>query len=33
MKPMNMNELGEDTVKNIKSAISFIPKEEINERI
>jgi type II secretory ATPase GspE/PulE/Tfp pilus assembly ATPase PilB-like protein len=28
-----MNELGEDTVKNIKSAISFIPKEEINERI
>lgn len=33
MKPMNINDLGEDTVKNIKKAVSFIPKEELNERV
>ncbi len=31
--PMTMNELGEDTVKNIKTAISLTPKEELIERV
>nr|MDD3720205.1 GspE/PulE family protein [Candidatus Gracilibacteria bacterium] len=31
--PISLNELGEDTVKNIKSAVSLIPKEELKERI
>ncbi|MFA5917349.1 MAG: GspE/PulE family protein [Candidatus Gracilibacteria bacterium] len=31
--PMTMNELGEDTVKNIKTAISLTPKEELVERV
>ena len=31
--PMTMNELGEDTVKNIKGAISLTPKEELVERV
>jgi hypothetical protein len=30
---MTMNELGEDTVKNIKTAISLTPKEELIERV
>jgi hypothetical protein len=30
---MPFNELGEDTVKNIKSAVSYIPKDELEERV
>jgi hypothetical protein len=33
MTPIKISELGEDTVKNIKTAIGFIPKEELQERI
>ncbi len=31
--PMTLNELGADTVKNIKNAISFTPKDELKERV
>lgn len=31
--PMQISELGEDTVKNIKNAVSLIPKDELQERV
>ncbi len=33
MTQIKLSDIGEDTLKNIKSAISFIPKEELEERI
>ncbi len=33
MKPISINEIGEDTVKNIKWAIALTPKDELTERV